>query len=263
MIALITDFGYTDHFVGVVKGVLKSLDPGAEVVDISHSVKSYSILNAQFILYSSYRYFPEGTVFCVIVDPGVGTERKGLIAADGRYFFVMPDNGIISAVITDTMKLYHIDMAPFKNASSTFHGRDVFAPVASGLSRGTPPERYGKPADSVVTAPFPRYTAAPESMKCGIIHIDKFGNAITSLPVNTIDFEACSLYSVSSGRYRFKSICVRTYGDLFKGQCGIIRGSSGFIELALSMSSIAEKHRMSIGDQLTLRPLSTTRAPAP
>lgn len=263
MIALITDFGYTDHFVGVVKGVLKSLDPGAEVVDISHSVKSYSILNAQFILFSSYRYFPEGTVFCVIVDPGVGTDRKGLIAADGRYFFVMPDNGIISAVMTDMMKLYHIDMEPFKNATATFHGRDVFAPVASGLSRGTPPERYGKPADSIVTTPFPRYTATPESMKCGIIHIDKFGNAITSLPINTIDFEACSLYSVSSGRYRFKSICVRSYGDLFKGQCGIIRGSSGFIELALSMRSIAEKHRMSIGDQLTIRPLSSSQAPIP
>ena len=134
-------------------------------------------------------------------------------------------------------------MAPFKNASCTFHGRDVFAPVAAGLSLGHPPEQYGKPADSIVTDPFPRYSSSPDEMKCGIIHIDKFGNAITSLPVNTIDFETCSLYSVSSGRYRFKSICIRSYGDLFKGQCGIIRGSSGFIELALCTRSIAESYR--------------------
>ncbi len=256
MIALITDFGYTDHFVGVVKGVLKSLNPGVEIIDISHSVQSYSILNAQFMLFSSYRHFPQGTIFCVIVDPGVGTDRKGIIATDGRYFFVMPDNGIISAVLTEEMKLIHIDMTPFKNASCTFHGRDVFAPVAAGLSLGTPPDQFGKTADSIVRTPFPQYSASPDELKCGIIHIDKFGNAITSIPVNTIDFEACSLYSVSSGRYRFKSICIRSYGDLFRGQCGIIQGSSGFIELAISTRSIADRYGMSIGDQLTISPLN-------
>lgn len=256
MIALITDFGYTDHFVGVVKGVIKSLSPDTDIIDISHSVRSYSILNAQFILYSSYRYFPEGTVFCVVVDPGVGTDRKALMAADGRYTFVLPDNGIISAVMTAEMRLYHIDMKQFNNASSTFHGRDVFAPVAAGLSQGRSPDTYGKPADSIVEAPFPVYSASPGELKCGIIHIDKFGNAITSLPINTIDFEACSLYSVTSGRYRFKSVCIRSYGDLFKGQSGIIRGSSGFIELALCTRSIAEKYGMDVGDQLTMRPLN-------
>ncbi len=262
MIALITDFGYTDHFVGVVKGVLKSLSPGVDIIDISHSVQSYSILNAQFILYSSYRHFPPGTVFCVIVDPGVGTDRKGLIATDGNRHFVMPDNGIISAVMNDAMKVYHIDMTRFRNASCTFHGRDVFAPVAAGLSSGQPPEQYGKPADSIVTASFPLYSSSPDEMKCGIIHIDKFGNAITSLPVNTIDFETCSVYSVTSGRYRFKSICIRSYGDLFRGQSGIIRGSSGFIELALCTRSIAEKYGITIGDQLTICPL-TPPCPTP
>lgn len=263
MVALITDFGYTDHFVGVVKGVIKSLSPGVDIVDISHSVQSYSILNAQFILHSSYRYFPEGTVFCVIVDPGVGTGREGIIASDGRYRFVMPDNGVISAVMTDTIAVYHIDPALFKKASRTFHGRDVFAPVAAGLARGAKPEEFGTPSSSVIKSRFPLFTASGNKFTCLIIHIDKFGNAITSLPVNTIDFEACSLYSVSSERYRIKSICVRSYGDLFKGQCGMIRGSSGFIELALRERSIAEKYGMAIGDHLTLEPMGSEQAPSP
>ncbi len=263
MVALITDFGYTDHFVGVIKGVIKNLSPGVDIVDISHSVQSYSILNAQFILHSSYRFFPEGTVFCVIVDPGVGTDRKGIIASDGRYRYVMADNGIISAVMTDTTAVYHIDPALFQKASRTFHGRDVFAPVAAGLARGAAPEEYGSPAVSIIRSDFPHFSATGNTLTCLILHIDTFGNAITSLPVNTIDFEACSLYSVSSERYRIKSICVRAYGDLFKGQCGMMQGSSGFIELALRERSIAEKYGMNIGDRLTLAPLGSEQAPSP
>lgn len=256
MIALLTDFGYTDHFVGVLKGVIKNLHSGIDIIDICHSVQSYSIVNAQYILYSSYRYFPPGTIFCVIVDPGVGTDRKGLIARDDRFTYVLPDNGIISAVMTEAMKLFHVNMALFSDSSATFHGRDVFAPIAAGLAMGFPPEEYGVPAASIVRAPFPEYSAAPGEMRCDIVHIDTFGNAITSLPADTVDFEACSVYSVASERYQFHCICIRSYGDLFRGQCGIIQGSSGLIELAINTGSITDRHGMRIGDRLIFTPLT-------
>jgi S-adenosylmethionine hydrolase len=256
MIALITDFGYTDHFVGVIKGVIKNINPGTDIIDISHDVRSFSIVNAQFILHSSYRFFPPQTIFCIVIDPGVGTDRKGMIATDGTYFFVVPDNGIISAVQSDTMKFYHIDMALFPGASATFHGRDVFALVAAGLSRGSIPEEFGTVADTIMQTPFPDYSSSEHEMKFGIIHIDKFGNAITSLPVNTIDFAACPLYSVESARYHFDAVCIRSYGDLYNGQCGILRGSSGFIELAENTRSISERFGMTIGDQIVMTPLT-------
>jgi S-adenosyl-L-methionine hydrolase (adenosine-forming) len=256
MIALITDFGYTDHFAGVIKGVIKKINPAADIIDISHDVRSFSIVNAQFILHSSYKYFPANTVFCIIIDPGVGTDRKGIIADDGTYFYVVPDNGIISAVQSDSMKLYHIDMAAFPDASATFNARDVFAPVAAGLSQGLPPERFGVPTDTAVQVPFPEYSTSKNEKKFDIIHIDKFGNAITSLPVNTIDFSACPLYSVSSGRYRFDAVCVRSYGDLYHNQCGILQGSSGFIELAEKRRSISDRFGMAVGDQIVMTPLT-------
>jgi S-adenosylmethionine hydrolase len=256
MIALITDFGYTDHFVGIIKGVIKKINPAADIIDVSHDIRSFSIVNAQFILHSSYKYFPAKTVFCVIIDPGVGTDRKGIIAEDDKYTFVMPDNGILSAVQSDTMKLYHIDMAAFPGVSATFHGRDVFAPVAAGLSQGLPPEQFGAPADTVVQIPFPDYSSSKNEKKFGIIHMDKFGNAITSLPVNTIDFSACPLYSVSSARYRFDAVCVRGYGDLYHGQFGILQGSSGFIELAENRRSISDRFGMTVGDQIVMTPLT-------
>jgi hypothetical protein len=256
MIALITDFGYADHFVGVIKGIIKNINPGTDIIDISHDARSFSIVNAQFILYSSYRFFPPQTIFCVIIDPGVGTDRKGMIATDGTYFFVLPDNGIISAVQSDAMKFYHINMALFPDASATFHGRDVFAPIAAWLSRGSKPEQFGTKAGTIMRTLFPDYSTSEHEIKFGIIHIDKFGNAITSLPGNTIDFSACPLYSIKSARYHFDAVCVRSYGDLYNGQCGILRGSSGFIELAENRRSISGGFGMAIGDQMVMTPLT-------
>jgi S-adenosyl-L-methionine hydrolase (adenosine-forming) len=256
MIALITDFGYTDHFVGVIKGIIKNINPVTDIIDISHDVRSFSIVNAQFILYSSYRFFPPQTVFCVIIDPGVGTDRKGIIATDGTHFFVLPDNGIISAVQSDDMKFYHIDMSLFPDASVTFHGRDVFAPVAARLSRGSMPEEFGTAADAIIRIPFPDYSSSEHEKKFSIIHIDKFGNAITSLPLNTIDFSTCPLYCIKSGGYHFDAVCVRSYGDLYNGQCGILRGSSGFIELAENRRSISGRFGMTVGDRMAMTPLT-------
>jgi S-adenosylmethionine hydrolase len=256
MIALITDFGYTDHFVGVIKGIMKTINPGVDIIDISHDVRSFSVVNAQFILYSSYKFFPPGTIFCVVIDPGVGTDRRGIIATDGTYSFVLPDNGIISSVQSGNMRFFHVGMSRFPGASPTFHGRDMFAPVAAWLSRGSRPEEFGTAADTVIRLPFPDYSSSENEKKFAIIHIDKFGNAITSLPVNTIDFSTCPLYCINSGRYHFDAVCARSYGDLHTGQCGILQGSSGFIELAENRSSISERFGMAVGDRMVMTRLT-------
>ncbi len=253
LIALITDFGFADGYVGIIKGVIKSVNQDADIIDVIHSVKSFSIINAQFALYSSYKYFPFGTIFAVIVDPGVGTERRGIIAQDDKYFYVLPDNGIISAVTPSHVKTYNIDMTQFPKASRTFHARDVFAPVVARLSLGSQPEQFGELIEDAVLSPFPEYTITAEGNTAMIIHIDKFGNAITSLPNDAIDFVADISYSITSDTYIFDSVCIRTYQDLAVGLFGMIRGSSGFIELAANQYSISEKFDIAIGDKIALR----------
>jgi len=253
MIALITDFGVADCYAGVMKGVMKSINQRADIIDITHSVPSYSIINAQFALYSSYHYFPAGTIFAVIVDPGVGTARKGIIAQDDRYYFVLPDNGIISAVASSRLKIFSIDMTLFPEASSTFHARDVFGPVAARLSLGYQPGQLGSLTNDAVLCPFPDYTLAESGYSATIIHIDKFGNAITSLPNDTIDFNSIITYTVISDNYRFDTVCAGTYGDIALNNSGMIRGSSGFIELAANQFPISEKFNMTIGDHIVIK----------
>ena len=157
MIALITDFGTTDHFTGVVKGVIKKINPGAEIIDICHDVAPQSITNAQFILKSSYPYFPGGTIFYVVVDPGVGSDRKILIVKIKSFYFVMPDNGIISVLENDEIETWEADISKFKNISNTFHGRDIFAPLAAKLSMGHSPGELGKKTSGYVRKTFPGY----------------------------------------------------------------------------------------------------------
>ena len=253
MIALITDFGVADCYAGVMKAMMKSINQNADIIDITHSVRSYSIINAQFALYSSYNYFPVGTIFAVIVDPGVGTARKGIIAQDDRYYFVLPDNGIISAVASSRLKIYNIDMTLFPEASSTFHARDVFGPVAARLSMGYQPGQLGSLTNDAVLCPFPDYSIVECGNSATIIHIDKFGNAITSLPNDTIDFNSNVTYSVISDNYRFETVCAGTYGDIALNSAGMIRGSSGFIELSANQFPISERFDMAIGDHLVIK----------
>ncbi len=252
-IALITDFGYTDSFAGTMKGVIKSINPSADIIDITHSVRSFSIPNAQFVLYSSYKYFPAETIFVVVIDPGVGTERKGLVAYDGSYYYVLPDNGLLSAVASPDMKTYNIDMALFSEASTTFHGRDIFAPVAARLSLGKRPEEFGTLISDAVQYPFPEFRAFGSGAMAKIIHIDKFGNTTTTIPNDAIEHGKDISYSVTSDSYTFNCVCVHTYGDLGANDFGLIRSSSGFIELAVNQGSIAERFRIDIGDRLVLK----------
>lgn len=251
MIGLITDFGHGDGYAGVVRAVIKAGSPGAELIDICHEVAPFSVVNAQFILYASIGYFPRGSVFFVVVDPGVGTGRGILVAEDGRHFYVMPDNGIIGAVRQDALRVYSVDPGRFAEASSTFHGRDIFAPLAVRLLNGAMPAELGVLTESYMRNEFPRYTTGAGQFEGVVAHIDRFGNCITSVPNACLEGVHADRYEVQTGGCVLTCIRCRTYGELLPGQAGILEGSAGLVECALPRDSLA--HQCSIGIEDRIR----------
>ena len=191
-ITLITDFSLADGYVGAMKSVILSIAPQATIVDISHAVPAQDLRSAAWILYTTYDTFPEGTIHCVIVDPGVGSQRRAIAVEAGVYTFVAPDNGLLSA---DKLRPYVLAQEPLHMAveltnprfhrrpvSNTFHGRDIFAPAAAHVARGVSLAELGTPIDQLVTWPLPRPEGRSEGSLVGhILHIDHFGNCITDL----------------------------------------------------------------------------------
>ena len=233
MIALITDFGYDDNYAGVVKGVIKKNNPAAEIIDITHGVVSYSKINAQYMLYTAIDHFPEKTIFYVVVDPDVGSDRRALVGLrDGKYI-VVPDNGIISSFLEDEDDVFEVDGNVFCNVSSTFHGRDIFAPVAALLARGISPTEFGKKITDWIRMPFPDYTLHGELVEGMVLHVDKFGNVITSVPNYCFEKKKEVHCQFAVKEKSFKAVFCEYYGQLDKGVPGIMFGSSGFMENCL------------------------------
>jgi S-adenosyl-L-methionine hydrolase (adenosine-forming) len=248
MIAVITDFGPGDYYGGVMKGVIKSIHPGAEIIDITHDVEPFSIQNAQFILASSYRHFPGGTVFLVVVDPGVGGGRKCLAAHDGTYSYVLPDNGIISAVAADTLRC--VELAVPEGASPTFHGRDVFAPAAARLSRGEEIDRLGAPVLPSVSREYPPVSEHAGRIVAEVLHVDRFGNVVTSIPSPMM--AKVSGKRVSAGKSELYPVSVEYFDRIGDGPVGIYPGSAGFLEMALRRGSLASRESIHVGDEVRI-----------
>ncbi|MBN2344771.1 MAG: SAM-dependent chlorinase/fluorinase [Candidatus Aminicenantes bacterium] len=187
IIGLITDFGENDYFVGTLKGVIKRINPQADIVDICHGVPSYFIQGGSYVLEKTYRFFPVGTIFLVVVDPGVGTRRKLLLATAAGYSFVAPDNGILTPIfqLGRDVVVRQIDQERFFliSGSSTFEARDRMAPVVAHLSRGTAPSEFGGETNEFVVQPdhCPK-ELQPNRVEGRIIHVDKFGNIISNVP---------------------------------------------------------------------------------
>lgn len=240
LIALITDFGHRDSYVGVMKGVIRSENPDTEIIDITHSIESFSIPEAQYVLYSSVRYFPAGSIFCVVVDPGVGSSRRCLAATDGRYSFVLPDNGVLTAVESPELRVHVIDETAFQFISSTFHGRDVFAPVAARLSCGTALNSFGPQIGDWVRKQFAPYENDHGAHSGAILHVDRFGNVITSIPSRSLDKCWGAIVTVEIGSARFRARTCQTFSDLADQMLGILPGSSGFLEIVMNRHSAAK-----------------------
>ncbi len=190
IVTLLTDFGSDEHYVGVMKGVVMAVNPVARIVDISHSVKPYDVKAASLILDSSAHYFPRGTIHVAVVDPGVGSSRRGVMAATENYYFVGPDNGLFSCVYDDPLYMWTRELeedAFFLNeVSSTFHGRDIFAPVAGHLSCGVPPEDFGSVITDPIRFDFPLVEFEDADTITGeVIYVDHYGNLVTNIDTTT------------------------------------------------------------------------------
>jgi S-adenosylmethionine hydrolase len=259
MITLLTDFGLSDYFVPAVKGVILTINPEARIIDITHNVAAHDIQEAALTLGACYHYFPAGTVHVVVVDPGVGSSRRAIVTAAGGYFFVGPDNGVFSFVYARESKprVFHItnDLRFRHPVSATFHGRDVFAPVAAHIDRGMPVEEIGDEIEDYVRfeIPRPRLIETRNVVEGRIIHIDRFGNCVTNFTGAELmpDEIAPSTKILIGGREvrRFNAYFAEATDrdDLFA-----YPGSAGYWEIALWRRSAAEFINAHRGDEVIL-----------
>jgi S-adenosylmethionine hydrolase len=260
MITLLTDFGTADYFVPAVKGVLLTIDPDARIIDITHEIIEFDIESAAFTLAACYRDFPPGTIHVAVVDPGVGSSRRAIVVEAGDQFFVGPDNGIFSFIYArePEARVYHITRDDlFRHpVSATFHGRDVFAPVAAHLSRGIKPEDAGEEIlDFVRFEIAPPRTTPQGHIKGSLIQVDRFGNCVTNLTEQ-------ELRPGSDGQVKMLTIAGRRitqFGTHFaeaerKEELFCYPGSAGYWEIGLWRASAAEALQARRGMEVTLEP---------
>ncbi len=254
VIVLMTDFGEQDFFVGSMKGVILKINSQAKVVDLTNALPSFNVRVADFVLSNCYRYFPKGTIFVIVVDPGVGSKRKILLVKTRDYFFLAPDNGVLTSVLKQTsfLQIFSVENSKYflNKISSTFHGRDVFAPVAAWLSRGTPCEEFGPSISTYQTlkVALPRQSAG--EIEGEIIYIDKFGNAITNIPLEMVK----NLIQEKKLILKIKEmeIPVNFYESYTQGEEGevfLIIGSLYYLEIACNQISLAKKLNLTLGEK--------------
>jgi len=259
IVVLLTDFGSKDHYVGVMKGVICGICPGAHVVDLSHNVMPQDVTEAAFVLRSAYRYFPSESVFVCVVDPGVGSRRKIVCLRANKQLFLAPDNGLLSVVASDSPpeEIYAVEDERFflKPVSKTFHGRDIFAPVAGHLCKGVEAAQLGPPLPRLQPLRLPRPVRTPGGTLRGeVIHIDHFGNLITNISDGILQTAfRCrrDRIEVSLKAHSIRGIS-QSYSEVQKGNLVALVGSSGYLEVAANEGSAAEMLGCRKGDRITL-----------
>jgi S-adenosyl-L-methionine hydrolase (adenosine-forming) len=246
IITLTTDFGLADPFVGMMKGVMLGIAPGAQLVDLTHEIHSYDLLEAALVVKASYLYFPKGTVHVIVVDPGVGSERRPVAATAGGHIFVAPDNGVLSLVLENNLAYEITNKSLFLGEiSQTFHGRDIFAPVAAHLAGGISVDSVGPRIHDLVKLPFPAPRLRGNRLLGAILRIDKFGNMITNLRRKDLGRE----FSITVAGQPITKLC-GSFSEANPGELFAIEGSAGFIELALNQGSAAERLKVERGAEI-------------
>lgn len=258
IITLTTDFGLADGYVGTMKGVILGIDPTAAIVDISHDIAPQDVREAAYILYAAYPYFPQGTIHVVVVDPGVGSERRAIALRTSQATFVAPDNGVLSYVVAGEKKVEEIvDLTNpgyhLSPVSCTFHGRDIFAPAAAHLARGIPLTELGQPLTEIVAFSLPRPQLRPDGTIVGqVIHVDRFGNLITS--IMSKDLAGHSPLRESVVKIKGQSIrgIVNTYAEVTPGKLLTLIGSEDHLEISASGGSASRTLEAKVGDEVLL-----------
>src|SRR5271165_116319 len=254
VVTFTTDFGLQDPFVGIMHGVVLTIHPETQIVDVCHDIPSFDVLDAAWTIAQSYRFFPPRSVHVVVVDPGVGSARRPILAETNDYIFVAPDNGVLSLIEAREPKftVRHItsDRYFLQPVSQTFHGRDIFSPVAAWLSKGVEPAEFGPEISDYVRLPLPVVEHIGEnSLRGAVLKVDKFGNLITNLN----EQEAPALFAATTPSVKLlvagleiRRVC-RSYAEGGDDEFFAIIGSSGYVEVAARQASAAEKLSAGVG----------------
>jgi len=254
VVTFTTDFGLSEPFVGIMHGVVLNINPEASVVDVCHAIASYDVFDGAWSIAQSYRFFPPRTVHVVVVDPGVGSERRPIIVETDDYIFVAPDNGVLSLVEAREQKFVvrHVtaDRYFLQPVSQTFHGRDIFAPVGAWLSKGVAPAEFGPEISDYVRLPLRQVEHVGEnSLRGEVVKVDKFGNLITN--IGELDAPALfasqpSPVSILIAGETISGVC-KSYAEGEDDKLFAIIGSSGYLEIAARQASAAEKLAAGVG----------------
>ncbi len=245
IITLLTDFGASDHFVAAMKGVILDILPRADIIDITHEIKPFQIPEAAFTLSQTYPYYPKRTAHVVVVDPGVGTTRRPLLVQAAGQYFIAPDNGVLSMVYSREKKhkARHITAEKYfrKDVSRTFHGRDIFSPVAAHLLSGVAPSKFGRLVDDHLRSDFERAVRTGKRFWSGtVLKVDRFGNLITNLRCEDFPELKERPFEMTAGILPVTRL-VNNFAEGEPGELVLIEGSSGYIEVACNQASAAKK----------------------
>jgi len=245
ILTLTTDFGLSDHYVGAMKGVILGICPDAHIVDISHSVSPYEIAEGAYLIAQAYPCFPKKTVHVIVVDPGVGSARRPILLEAGGQYFIAPDNGVLSMVYSAyekyTVRLIANEKLFLHPVSRTFHGRDIFSPVAAHLASGVTPARVGKRIDDFLRPGFQKPQRTGKRTWTGrILKIDRFGNIITNFHSSDFPDLERRNFSVRLGPHEV-NVLVRSYAESSPGEVFLIVGSSGYLEVSVNQGSAAKR----------------------
>jgi hypothetical protein len=255
IIALLTDFGTKDYFVGAMKGVILSISAEAKIIDLTHEIEPQNIKSAGFTLASCYRDFPPKTIFVAVVDPGVGSNRRAILVETERYFFLSPDNGLLEFIFENNSDFQVFELTEPKffaeNVSRTFHGRDIFASVAAWLSKGIEPNQFGREVIDFIRFEVtkPKIISASES-EAEIIHVDRFGNLITNLK---------KAYLPEKFTIEINEITIKKhfnfYAEAESDEIFTIWGSAGYLEIVAFQNSASDILQVKAGGKILVKPL--------
>jgi S-adenosylmethionine hydrolase len=265
VIALFTDYGWEDPYVAQLKGAILSIDTNARLVDLTHTVTPFNVVEGAYLLDQSAAEFPAGTLFVAVVDPQVGTDRDPVLVETGKgKFYIGPDNGLFTNVIDREgfSKAWKLDKPAYFHAGSTshtFHGRDIFGPVAAYLATGTDPEKLGTPisSKSLTLLPIKDPSLAGGVVSVEVMHIDRYGNVILNLRSDgdmASKLKEGNLVKISIGKENYSAPLVKTYGEIAKGRLILLYGSSGLLEIAMNQGSAAKELHAQPGTVIFLKP---------
>jgi len=261
IITLTTDFGLKDPFAGLMKGIMLGINPDARIIDITHNIQRHNIFEASQVVAMSYKYFPSTTIHVAVVDPGVGSMRRPLLVVTEDHYFIGPDNGIFSPIFEELkssfFKVYNLTASHYflPMSGSTFHGRDIFAPIAAWLSKGVDSHKMGELIDDYMIIPTPKPVITDNSAITGeIIAKDNFGNAISNIKRDDLA-KLADVESIDKFRVMYNNEplpLARYYAEIENNRLAAIINSFGHVELFSFRDSAFEKYNIKIGDKVTV-----------